>query len=178
LQTGDAVTRFRVIPERSQVWIEARSSLHPIHGEGTGIQGEAELEVNDGQIDLSVPPRGRIEFPVERLSSGSALQDMEMCRRVEARKYPTIIGELVKATVLSQPNRYRLQGDLTFHGITRRLEADVMATLDGQGILSVEGEYVLDVRGFGITPPRILGLQVYPEVKVRLRVVAERRKDA
>ncbi len=101
-----------------------------------------------------------------------------MCRRVEARKYPTIIGELVKATVLSQPNRYRLQGDLTFHGITRRLEADVMATLDGQGILSVEGEYVLDVRGFGITPPRILGLQVYPEVKVRLRVVAERRKDA
>jgi hypothetical protein len=62
------VTRFRVIPERSQVWIEARSSLHPIHGEGTGIQGEAELEVNDGQIDLSVPPRGRIEFPVERLS--------------------------------------------------------------------------------------------------------------
>jgi hypothetical protein len=71
------VTRFRVIPEQSQVWIEARSSLHPIHGQGTGIQGEAELEVTDGQIDLSVPPRGRIEFPVERLSSGNALQDME-----------------------------------------------------------------------------------------------------
>jgi hypothetical protein len=64
------VTRFRVIPEQSQVWIEARSSLHPIHGQGTGIQGEAELEVTDGQIDLSVPPRGRIEFPVERLTPG------------------------------------------------------------------------------------------------------------
>jgi len=57
------VTRFRVIPERSQVWIEARSSLHPIHGEGTGIQGEAELEVNDGQIDLSVPAQRAHRIP-------------------------------------------------------------------------------------------------------------------
>ena len=172
------MTRLRVIPEQSQVWIEARSSLHPIHGEGTGIQGEAELEVSDGEIDLSAPPKARIELPVERLRSGNALQDIEMRRRIEAQKYPTTIGALVKATALSQPNRYRLQGDLTFHGITRRLEADVMTTLDEQGVLLVEGEYVLDVRAFGVTPPRILGLQVYPEVKVRFRVVAEGRKDA
>lgn len=172
------MTRFRVIPEQSQVWIEARSSLHPIHGEGTGIQGEEELEVTDGRVDLSAPPKARVELPVERLHSGNALQDMEMRRRIEAQKYPTIIGELVKATALSQPNRYRLQGDLTFHGITRRLEADVTETLNGEGLLMVEGEYVLDVRAFGITPPRILGLQVYPEVQVRFRVVAERRKDA
>ena len=101
-----------------------------------------------------------------------------MRRGIEARRYPTIVGELVKATPLNQPNRYRLQGDLTFHGITRRLEADVTADLDGQGLLCVEGEYVLDARGFEVTPPRILGLQVHPEVKVRFRVVAERRKDA
>jgi polyisoprenoid-binding protein YceI len=103
---------------------------------------------------------------------------MEMRRRIEAQKYPTIIGELVKATALSQLNRYRLEGDLTFHGTTRRLHADVTPTLDGHGVLIVEGEYVLDVRAFGVTPPRILGLQVYPEVKVRFRVAAEGRKDA
>jgi polyisoprenoid-binding protein YceI len=170
--------RFRVVPEQSQLWIEARSSLHPIHGEGTGIQGEAELEIADGRIDLGAPPKARIELPVERLRSGNALQDMEMRRRIEAQKYPTIVGELVKATALGQPNRYRLQGDLTFHGITRRLEADVTATVEKAGAPLVEGEYVLDVRAFGITPPRILGLQVYPEVKVRFRVVAERRNDA
>jgi polyisoprenoid-binding protein YceI len=172
------VTRFRVIPDQSQLWIEARSSLHPIHGNGTEIHGEAELEMSDGKIDLSPSPKARIELPVERLSSGNALQDMEMRRRIEAQKFPTIIGELVKAMALGQPNRYRLQGDLTFHGITRRLEADVTTTVDGQGDLLVEGEYVLDVRAFGVTPPRILGLQVYPEVKVRFRVVAEGRKDA
>jgi polyisoprenoid-binding protein YceI len=164
--------------EQSRLWIEARSSLHPIHGEGTGIQGEADLEASDGKIDPSPPPKARIELPVERLRSGNALQDMEMRRRIESQKYPIITGELVKATPLSQPNRYRLQGDLSFHGITRRLEADVTVVLEGEGMLVVEGETVLDVRGFGVTPPRILGLQVYPEVKVRFRVVAERRQDA
>ena len=172
------MTQLRVIPEQSQLWVEARSSLHPIHGEGTGIEGEADLEIDDGRIALSGTPKARIGLPVERLRSGNALQDMEMRRRIEAQKYPTIVGELVTATALSRPGRYRLQGDLTFHGVTRRLEADVMATLNGQGVLVVEGEYILDVRGFGVTPPRILGLQVYPEVKVRFRVVAERRKDA
>ena len=61
------MTRFRVVSDRSRVWIEARSSLHPIHGEGTGIEGEAELGVTNGRIDLNVPPKGRIEIPVERL---------------------------------------------------------------------------------------------------------------
>ena len=89
-----------------------------------------------------------------------------------------MVVSLVKVTALSEPNRYRVQFDLTFHGIARRLEADVAATLDPQGVLVVEGECMLDVRGFGVTPPRILGLQVYPEVKVRARVVAERRNDA
>ena len=172
------MTQLRVIPEQSQLWIEARSSLHPIHGEGIGIEGEVDLEIDDGRIALSGTPKARIGLPVEHLRSGNALQDMEMRRRVEAQKYPTIVGELVKATALSRPGRYRLQGDLTFHGIARRLEADATATFDGQGFLRVEGEYVLDVRGFEVTPPRILGLRVYPEIKVRFRVVAEGRKDA
>jgi YceI-like domain len=167
------VTRFRVVSDRSRVWIEARSSLHPIHGEGTGIEGEAELGVTNGRIDLNVPPKGRIEIPVERLGSGNALQDLEMRRRIEAKKYPKITCELVKTTALPEPNRYRVQVDLTFHGITRRLEAAVTATLGEQGILVIEGENLLDVRAFEVTLPRILGLQVYPEVKVRARVVAE-----
>jgi polyisoprenoid-binding protein YceI len=134
--------------------------------------------VTDGKIDLSVPPKGRIEIPVAGLKSGNALSDMEMRRRIEAQKFPTITCELVKATALAQPNRYRLLGDLTLHSVARRLEAEMTVTLDQQGVLTAEGEYVLDVRGFDITLPRILGLQVYPEVKVRIRVVAERRTDA
>lgn len=170
------MTQFRVLPERSQLWIDAKSSLHPIHGQAVGLEGEVEVKVDDGRLDLSVPPRGRVELPVERLTSGNALLDHEMRRRIEARKFPTITAEVLGMTASEQPNRYHLQGDLTFHGLTRRVAAEVTATLDGDRSLIVEGEYLLDVRGFGVVPPRILGLQVYPEVKVRLRLVAQQRE--
>ena len=69
-----------------QIWIEARSSLHPIHGEGTGDQGEAELEVTDGRIDLSVPLKARIELPVEADYAPGMPPGHGVRRRIGAQK--------------------------------------------------------------------------------------------
>ena len=40
--------------------------------------------------------------------------------------------------------------------------------------LEIEGERVFDLRDYGLEPPRILMLKVYPEVRVRAQVIAER----
>jgi polyisoprenoid-binding protein YceI len=167
------VTRFRARPERSRLSIEAKSSLHPIHGEATGLRGELEVEIRDGRLDETVPPKARIELPVERLRSGNTLMDMETRRRIDARKFPTITAGLREVRALDRPDRYRAWIDLTLHGVTRRLPADVTARLDGENELSVEADLRLDVHGFGITPPRLLGLRVDPEVKVHAHLVAE-----
>ena len=37
------VTRYRILPTRSRVWIDARSNLHPIHTEAGGLEGWLEL---------------------------------------------------------------------------------------------------------------------------------------
>ena len=167
------MTKFSIDPAQSRIDIEAKSSLHPIHGSATGVEGHIEVEIGPDGIDLSVTPKAHIELPVERLSSGSALQDMEMRRRVEAKKYPVIVAEPAEVKPLDPPGRYRVWGDLTFHGVTRRIPADVTAALDGAR-LTVEGGCAMDVRAFNVTPPRLLGLQVHPDVKVRIRLVAER----
>jgi len=167
------VTRFRVLPERSQLMIEAKSDLHPIRGKAERLEGEAEVQVTDGALDLSEPVSGRINLPVERLSSGSQLQDMEMRRRIEAGKFPMIVAELRRVTPRPQPGRFKVQTDLTFHGITRRLESDLTAKLDGDQTLAVEGDLRVDVRGFGVNPPKMLGLQVHPEVQVRFIIVLQ-----
>ena len=44
------MTTFRIDPNRSKVWIEARSSMHPIHGEADGLEGSIEADVADGQL--------------------------------------------------------------------------------------------------------------------------------
>lgn len=164
---------YRIVPERSQVWIEARSSLHPIHGEGKGLEGSIEAEVVDGRLDLNGPPQIRVELPVEQLKSGKAMEDAEMMRRVEARKYPTIRGQ-VTGVQEAPGGHYRLRGDLTFHGVTRAVEGEVwMSVPDGNDTIVIEGEHTFDIRDFGVQPPKILMLKVHPDVKVRVRVVAQ-----
>lgn len=164
--------RYEIVPDRSQVWITARSSVHPIHGEGTGLQGYLLLGIVDGQLDLTEPAELHVELPVERLRSGNPLYDREMQRRIEAQKYPRITGTARQIAEVS-PGRYRVRGEVTFHGATRTAEGEVTIRVEDQRLV-VEGEHVFDVRDFNLEPPRLLMLRVYPEVTVRVRAMAER----
>lgn len=163
------------MPERSRVWVEARSSVHPIHGEAAGLLGEIEAEVAGGRVRLPSPPAMRLELPVERLSSGNRLYDLEMQRRVQARRYPRIVGEARAAEELDA-GRYRVRGELTFHGVTRQVEGEVRLRANGEQAIELEGERVFDVRDFGVEPPRIAMLRVHPQVTVRVRLLAERER--
>ena len=160
---------FRIVPDRSRVSIVASSSLHPIKGEARGLEGTIETETSG--------LRGRIELPVASLRSGNPLYDVEMHRRVDARRYPTIVGEVVSSTQLSD-SRWRLVGDLTFHGVTRQVEGEVLVQTPDPGTVVIEGEHVFDVRDFGVRPPRIGLLRVHPEVSVTISVEAERTADS
>jgi polyisoprenoid-binding protein YceI len=101
------------------------------------------------------------------------VEDGEMMRRVDARRYPTIRGVVTDVTE-SSPGRYRMLGDLTFHGVTRAVEGEVsLSQPDGDHTIVFEGEQTFDIREFGVQPPKILMLKVHPDVKVRVRVVAQ-----
>jgi polyisoprenoid-binding protein YceI len=166
------MTTFRIVPGRSKVWIEAKSSLHPIHGEAGGLEGSIDTDVADGQPVFDSNSKIRIELPVEALKSGKSLEDAEMMKRIEARRYPTIRGE-VREISHDGDGRYRIRGDLTFHGITQTVDGEVSARFDGENSLVIEGEHIFDIRDFGVQPPKILMLKVHPDVSVRIRVVAE-----
>jgi polyisoprenoid-binding protein YceI len=155
------------------VWIEARSSLHPIHGEGKGLEGVVEAAVTDGRLALNGDTVIRLELPVDQLKSGKAMEDAELLRRIDARKFPKIRGVTTEIKEIDA-GRYRVSGDLTFHGVTRAVEGEVSVSMpDGDGTIVLEGEQTFDIRDFGVKPPKILMLKVHPDVKVRVRVVAE-----
>ena len=166
------MTRFRIDPERSRVWVETKTSVHPIHGEGAGLHGFVEAEVTDGRLDLTETPKVRVEFPIERLSSGSVLYDGELRRRAETRRYPDVVGEVREVTEASA-GRYHVRGDLTFHGVTRQVEGDVGLVVNRDGWLEVRGAQTFNFESFGIKAPRILMLRVHPDVEVRIHLVAE-----
>ncbi|HKD67212.1 MAG TPA: YceI family protein [Candidatus Binataceae bacterium] len=168
------MARYRIVPGRSHLWVEARSSLHPIKAESAAIAGYLETEVSGSGLDLKVPPQGRIEVEVESLKTGNALYDRELERRLETRKYPRIRGEILEVTELDAGRRYRVRGNLSLHGVTKAVEGEVSLRIVDDGNFEIEGEKTFDIRDFGLSPPRILMLQVYPDVKVRGHVVAEK----
>lgn len=169
------MSRYAIVPEESVAWIEARSSLHPIHSETRGLEGYFEAELSDGPLlDTSAPIRGRVELVVERLSSGNPLYDKEMKRRIDARRHPAIVGELTEMKDSEEPGSYSAEGDVTFKGVTRRIQDQMTVTSPCEGTLCLEGEHTFDVRQFGMDPPKILMLKVHPEVSVRVRIFAEK----
>lgn len=172
------MARYRIVPERSTVWIDAQSTLHPIHSASTGLEGWLDVEVADGRLDLSVEPHARLEIEVERMSSGNVVYDREMQRRVDARRYPTIRGELDAVREVDGNGRYAVRGDVTFHGVTNAFEREMTVDVLDDGTLKLEGEHLFDVRDFGITPPKILMFRVHPEVAVRVSILAEVGEEA
>ena len=166
------MARYRIVPERSRVWIDARSSVHPIHSSTDGLEGYIDLDVGDAGVVPAAPPAGAVSLPVSRLSSGNPLEDRELRNRVDAKRFPTIDGTITRMEAMPGAGRYRVTGDLVFRGVSRSCEDELRIEADGDGSVRIEGRSTFDVRDFGMDPPRILMLRVHPEVSVRVEIVA------
>ncbi len=103
---------------------------------------------------------------------GNALVDRELQNRLEVRKYARVVGEVREVKALDDGTGYHLRGDLTLHGVTRSLEADVTLRPIDDKTIQLEGEKEIDMRDFGLNPPKLFIFRVYPEVQIKVRVVA------
>ena len=169
------MAHYRIVPERSRVSISARSSLHPIETSTDGLEGALDLELlAGGQLDLQSQPHAKVSFPVDQLKSGNPLEDRELRRRIDARRFPTIDGELVEIQPTGVEGLYLVRGHVMFRGTTRSYAREMSFTTVDDRTLRIEGESTFDVRDFGMEPPKILMLKVEPEVRVRVEVVAEK----
>jgi polyisoprenoid-binding protein YceI len=167
------VSRYRIAPERSQVWIDARSNVHPIHSATDGLEGYVDLEFDQaGSVSPSSSPAGKLSLAVSRLSSGNRMEDREMQKRIDARRYPTIDGVLGRIEPNGEACSYKVSGDITFRGVSRPHEDDMhIRAIDDQTV-QLDGSSRFDIRDFGMEPPRMLILKVDPDVEVRVEIFA------
>jgi poly-beta-hydroxybutyrate-responsive repressor len=164
---------FRVVPDRSVVMINARSSVGPITFGAIGVTGSIEATVAGRRACPSPPPVAHLEIEVDQLRSGNSLYDAELLRRIDARRHPVISLDLRGCTALRTAGRFQLRGEVTFHGVSRPLEGTVSVAMPTDHTLVVRGEQVVDIRDFGVASPTVLMLRIYPDVVVGLQVEAE-----
>lgn len=165
--------RYRLLPERSAVLIEARSNVGPISFGSTELDGFVEISVDESAIDVDAAPAARLSVQLATLRSGNSLYDAELLRRVDARSYPETVVELTSAARIGTSDRYQASGDITFHGITKRISGTVTASLSADGKIAIVGEHSFDIRDFDVAAPTVLMLRIYPDVRVQLQIEAE-----
>ncbi len=167
------MTRYVFAPDRSRMWIEARSNVHPIHSSTDGVEGHLDVVVGaDGEVDVAANPSGELSLAVDRLRSGNRLEDRELHRRIDSSRFPTIVGVLKTMVPSDVHGTYRVCGDITFRGVSRQHEGLMdISVLDGHTI-ELDGKSRFDIREFGMDPPRLLMARVEPEVEIRIQIVA------
>jgi hypothetical protein len=165
------VTRFVFDPDISQVWIEGSSSVHPIHATATGATGWIELGWSGDGIASVSGFAGEVRIAVDRLTSGNALVDRETKRRIDATRHPEIVGTATAAERIAS-NRVAVTGDIAFRGEVRSVSGELVVSIEDERLV-VEGTQTFDVREWGLGLPRIGFLRVHPDVRVRVRLVAD-----
>ena len=169
--------RFVLDPERSAVLIDARSTVGPICFGTTGVHGSLHAAMGDAGVSTEIPPTGWLTIDMTRLTSGNKLYDAELHRRINSRRFPTAKVELKECTPSAPGWRYRLRGELTFHGITRRTEGTVRIESASDDRIVISGEQAFDIRDFALPSPTMLMLRIFPDVRVRLYAEAQRSDD-
>jgi polyisoprenoid-binding protein YceI len=165
-----STARYTFDSVRSCIWVSGRSSLAPINTETRGISGWfAAATREDGSLDLDAPVSGRLELAVDRLTSGNVLYDRELKRRIDARRFPIIVGEITQVEPGKAHPTYVVTGDVSFHGETRTFSHEMAIEMHDGGVL-LSGEDVFDIREFGMKPPSMLMIRVYPEIAVRVEL--------
>jgi DNA-binding PadR family transcriptional regulator len=169
------LSSFELDPERSAVLIDVRSTVGPLSFGTLGVTGTILAAFADGLLRTDMAPSGRLTIDVSGLNSGNRLYDAELLRRIDARGYPSAFVELRECALSGPGARYRLAGELTFHGVTRLAEGTVTVDAVSDRRLVITGEQVFDIRDFAIPSPTMLMLRIYPDVRVHLHAEAARR---
>jgi polyisoprenoid-binding protein YceI len=167
------VPQFRVNTGHTTVKVGLRINLHPSHIEANALSGVIECELDDqGKPRLDQPYKAELSLPVEAIKSGNGIQDREMRRRFDVGRYPTITARVTKGEALEGEGHYRAIAQLTMHGQTREITGDIQLHVDGT-TMTIDGQQVINVKDFGIDPPRLIILKVEPDVDLTVHIVAE-----
>jgi DNA-binding PadR family transcriptional regulator len=181
--------RFEVKPERSSLTVEARSSVGPIAFSATSLDGWIDVELQDGLVAKDTMPAARLEVRVTELTSGNAIYDAELLRRVDARRYPVVTVELKSLHHMGDGNCYGVDGDVTLHGITQRVGGVITATAHErlrrsfkrpeqlERSMIVAGAQVFDISRFDMAVPAMPLFKIYPDVRLRLHLEADQTTE-
>lgn len=158
------MTRYAIDTDESTITLHARTSLHPVVASAP-VSGWFEAELDDGGFVEGTSLGGRLEVAVDAIKSGNPLYDAETRRRIDVGAHPTIVAEITATTSTDGADAV-IEGVVDFHGESAKLEGEVSVATGPE----LTGEGTVDIRWWGLQPPRLLAFRVEPDVVVSIHL--------
>jgi polyisoprenoid-binding protein YceI len=120
----------------------------------------------------------QVAINMDTLDTGNGLRNKEMRERyLETNKFGTATFKSVSVSgpapiAANQPADINVTGDLTIHGVTKRMTIPVRVVLLPEGRVHATTSYKIRMPDFGINVPHNILVTVNDEVQVRLDVWA------
>lgn len=158
------MTRYDIDPAVATISFNASTSLHPVVASAP-VSGWFEADIAADGFVPGTPIAGRIEIPVDDIRSGNPLYDAETRRRIDVKAHPLISAELTTTLTVDGESAV-VEGTVDFLGETVLLEGELNVA---PGPL-LTGEGTVDIRWWGLKPPRLLAFRVEPEVVIKINL--------
>lgn len=161
---------YKVDSARSQVVVQARSSIHDTSTTWNRLQGTIDADPAALQ-----DARASFSLDMTAFDAGDWLKNRKLKKDMELAQHPTATFELTGLRDMSPSQGGHFQatadGILRWRGKELALEITGTGTLDASS-LAATGSFELDIRRLGMEPPRFLMFKVESEVRVEITLSA------
>jgi polyisoprenoid-binding protein YceI len=172
----EATAQRRTVPIDSTASVIHYTGSAPMHdwtGTTRSVRGTL-------RVDLNAPDSSRVHVraPVANFDSGNDRRDRKMREVTEADRYPVvefrateISSEVWGRSRSGKRGQWRVDGPLTFHGQTHRIEATVDVRVAGDS-LAAHARFPVSLTRFGVERPGFLGglASIADTIRVEARI--------
>ena len=171
--SGASAQNLRVNGSASSITYEGTSALHDWDGTSRSVSGIVRLNAQS-------PARTSftISAPVASFDSGNGSRDRKMREATETERFPTVTFASQSIQVRSwdgaagaKRGRWRVTGDLTLHGRTRRTSVDVEVRQQN-GRFIATGGFPISLAAYGVERPGVGPVKIGDTITLSFRIVA------
>ena len=132
---------------------------HVMHNwTGTSTKARSQIFYDDATKTGSVTIRVRLDSFDSKLSS----RDSNMLYYTDALDFPEVVFKSTQANV--DKDSVFIEGDLTFHGITKKIKTSAYIQLDKNP--TVKGSFNIKLSDFNVRRPSLMFIKIKDEIRI------------
>ncbi|HUH03494.1 MAG TPA: YceI family protein [Kofleriaceae bacterium] len=163
---------YRVDGAGSALVVRARSSVHDTDTRFDQVTGSVEA---DPAALETAGATARFEVHMASFDAGDWLKNRKLKKDLELDTHPTAQFELRELREVTRGESSRFEavavGVIRYRGRELPMEIRGSGTMDEHGI-DATGSFDVDIRAFGMQPPKILMFKIEPEVTIEVTLRA------